>query len=224
MSAIRFLKSSPRFIFFTGKGGVGKTSLACATAVRLATEQKPVLLVSTDPASNVGQVFGEKIGNQVTKIAAVPGLEALEIDPQAAAQSYRDRIVGPVRSLLPDTVIQEIEEQLSGACTIEIAAFDEFTTLLIDPGLTKTYEHIIFDTAPTGHTIRLLQLPGAWSDFCREVKEPPRVWAPYPVLKNSAFNTRRPCLHWQIRHDHVWFWWRVLNKQRFLKWPELKGN
>ena len=170
MSAIRFLKSSPRFIFFTGKGGVGKTSLACATAVRLATEQKPVLLVSTDPASNVGQVFGEKIGNQVTKIAAVPGLEALEIDPQAAAQSYRDRIVGPVRSLLPDTVIQEIEEQLSGACTIEIAAFDEFTKLLIDPGLTKTYEHIIFDTAPTGHTIRLLQLPGTWSGFLQRGK------------------------------------------------------
>ena len=162
---MNFLQHPPRFLFFTGKGGVGKTSIACATAVQLASAGKRVLLVSTDPASNVGQVFGTEIGNHITAIAAVPGLFALEIDPQAAAQAYRDRIVGPVRGVLPETVVKAIEEQLSGACTTEIAAFDEFTALLTDAALTADYAHIIFDTAPTGHTIRLLQLPGAWSGF-----------------------------------------------------------
>ncbi|HPP98316.1 MAG TPA: arsenical pump-driving ATPase [Ottowia sp.] len=163
--SMQFLTQAPRFLFFTGKGGVGKTSIACAAAVQLAGEGKRVLLVSTDPASNVGQVFGESIGNRVTAIPAVPNLWALEIDPQAAAQAYRDRIVGPVRGVLPDEAVRSIEEQLSGACTTEIAAFDEFTALLTDAALTAGYEHILFDTAPTGHTIRLLQLPGAWSGF-----------------------------------------------------------
>lgn len=170
MTGHKFLNQPPHFLFFTGKGGVGKTSLACATAIALADTGQRVLLVSTDPASNVGQVFGMTIGNRITAINAVPGLAALEIDPQAAAQVYRDRIVNPVRGVLPDTVIKGIEEQLSGACTTEIAAFDEFTALLIDSTLTADYDHIIFDTAPTGHTIRLLQLPGAWSDFLEEGK------------------------------------------------------
>ena len=160
-----FLTDPPRFLFFTGKGGVGKTSIACATAIHLAEAGHRVLLVSTDPASNVGQVFGMDIGNTVTPVAAVPRLSALEIDPQAAAQGYRDRIVGPVRGVLPDAVVAGIEEQLSGACTTEIAAFDEFTALLTDVELLDGYDHIVFDTAPTGHTIRLLQLPGAWSGF-----------------------------------------------------------
>lgn len=133
--------------------------------MQLAQAGLRVLLVSTDPASNVGQVFGASIGNKVTAIATVPGMSALEIDPQAAAQAYRDRIVGPVRGLLPETVVKGIEEQLSGACTTEIAAFDEFTGLLTSSDLTSGFDHIIFDTAPTGHTIRLLQLPGAWSGF-----------------------------------------------------------
>jgi arsenite/tail-anchored protein-transporting ATPase len=167
---MKFLKQPPRYLFFTGKGGVGKTSLACATSIRLAETDKRVLLVSTDPASNVGQVFGISIGNRVTAIAAVPGLDTLEIDPQAAAQVYRDRIVGPVRGKLPDAVIRSIEEQLSGACTTEIAAFDEFTALLTDSALTASYDHIVFDTAPTGHTIRLLRLPVAWSSFLEEGK------------------------------------------------------
>lgn len=167
---MKFLDQPPRFLFFTGKGGVGKTSIACATAVQLAEAGKRVLLVSTDPASNVGQVFGISIGNHITAIPAVPQLAALEIDPQAAAQIYRDRIVNPVRGVLPDVVVKGIEEQLSGACTTEIAAFDEFTALLIDSALTADYDHIIFDTAPTGHTIRLLQLPGAWSSFLEEGK------------------------------------------------------
>lgn len=160
-----FLQQLPTFVFFTGKGGVGKTSLACATAVTLAGQGKRVLLVSTDPASNVGQVFTTTIGNRINALPAVPGLSALEIDPQAAAQAYRDRIVGPVRGRLPEAVIRGIEEQLSGACTTEIAAFDEFTALLTDPTLTTQFDHVLFDTAPTGHTIRLLQLPGAWSLF-----------------------------------------------------------
>ena len=167
---MKFLEHPPLFLFFTGKGGVGKTSLACATAVRLADQGKHVLLVSTDPASNVGQVLGVAIGNVFTPIAAVPGLIALEIDPEAAAQQYRERIVGPVRGLLPEAVVKSIEEQLSGACTTEIAAFDEFTALLTDPVLIGKYDHIVFDTAPTGHTIRLLQLPRAWSDFLVEGK------------------------------------------------------
>jgi len=170
MTTLKFLTQPPRFLFFTGKGGVGKTSVACATAIQLAESGRRVLLVSTDPASNVGQVFGITIGNQITILTAVPGLAALEIDPQAAAQAYRDRIVRPVRGVLPDTVIKGIEEQLTGACTTEIAAFDEFTALLVDSVLTADYDHIIFDTAPTGHTIRLLQLPGAWNGFLEEGK------------------------------------------------------
>jgi len=167
---MKFLDNAPRFLFFTGKGGVGKTSLACATAMQLAAQGQRVLLVSTDPASNVGQVFGVAIGNQVTAVPEVPRLWALEIDPQAAAQGYRDRIVEPVRGVLPNDVVKGIEEQLSGACTTEIAAFDEFTALLTDDSLDARYEHIIFDTAPTGHTIRLLQLPGAWSGFLESGK------------------------------------------------------
>ena len=117
---MKFLEQPPRFLFFTGKGGVGKTSIACACAIQLATAGQRVLLVSTDPASNVGQVFGISIGNNIIEISAVPGLAALEIDPQAAAQAYRDRIVGPVRGVLPDAVVKGIEEQLSGGCTTEI--------------------------------------------------------------------------------------------------------
>lgn len=167
---MRFLDQPPRFLFFTGKGGVGKTSLACATAVRLADAGARVLLVSTDPASNVGQVFGVPIGNRITPLPGLPRLAALEIDPQAAAQAYRDRIVGPLRGVLPDAEVRGVEEQLSGACTTEIAAFDEFTSLLADSALTADYAHVIFDTAPTGHTIRLLQLPGAWSGYLEQGK------------------------------------------------------
>lgn len=162
---MNFLRYPPVFLFFTGKGGVGKTSISCASAITLADAGKRVLLVSTDPASNVGQVFSQSIGNTITAIADVPGLSALEIDPQAAAQLYRSRIVDPVKGLLPEAVVRSIEEQLSGACTTEIAAFDEFTGLLTDASLLDDFDHVIFDTAPTGHTIRLLQLPGAWSSF-----------------------------------------------------------
>lgn len=166
----QFLEGMPRYVFFTGKGGVGKTSLACAAAVELAGQGRKVLLVSTDPASNVGQVFGCRIGNEIREIPGVANLWGLEIDPQAAAQGYRDRIVGPVRGVLPEAVVKGIEEQLSGACTTEIAAFDEFTGLLVESERMREFAHIVFDTAPTGHTIRLLQLPGAWSGFLAEGK------------------------------------------------------
>ena len=167
---MKLLNGTPKFLFFTGKGGVGKTSLSCATAIHLAGQGMQVLLVSTDPASNVGQVFDQTIDNSITPIDAVQGLSALEIDPQAAAQQYRERLVEPVRGVLPDDVVKGIEEQLSGACTTEIAAFDEFTALLTNIELVSHFDHIVFDTAPTGHTIRLLQLPGAWSGFLDEGK------------------------------------------------------
>ncbi len=162
---MKFLVSAPRFLFFTGKGGVGKTSVACAAALQLARQANRVLLVSTDPASNIGQVFGLTIGNVTTSIEQVPGLSALEINPEQAAEAYRERIIGPVRGLLPDSELSLITEQLSGSCTTEIASFNEFTALLADEQVIGQYDHVVFDTAPTGHTIRLLQLPGSWSDF-----------------------------------------------------------
>ncbi len=163
---MRLLKHPTRLLFFTGKGGVGKTSVACATAVALADQGKIVLLVSTDPASNLGQVFGVTIGEHLhTAIPGVSGLYALNINPEAAAQAYRDRIVGPVRDVLPAETIKGMEEQLSGACTTEIAAFDELTGLLADDAATEKYDHVLFDTAPTGHTLRLLQWPTAWSNY-----------------------------------------------------------
>ncbi|WP_407939384.1 arsenical pump-driving ATPase [Nocardia terrae] len=163
MAVMKFLTEAPRFLFFTGKGGVGKTSIACAAAVKLARAGKRVLLVSTDPASNVGQVFGLAIGNTVTAIPGVDGLWALEIDPEQAVQAYRERIIAPLRGTVPDTDLAAVAEQLSGSCTTEIASFNEFTMLLTDD--TGGYDHVLFDTAPTGHTIRLLQLPGNWSQF-----------------------------------------------------------
>lgn len=161
--SLNFLNNPPPFLFFTGKGGVGKTSLACATAVNLADQGKRVLLVSTDPASNVGQVFDQTIGHHMRVIERVPRLSALEVDPMEAAQAYRDRVLNPVRDVMPADVVQSIEEQLSGSCTTEIAAFDEFTGLLTNDALRAEYDHIVFDTAPTGHTIRMLELPGAWT-------------------------------------------------------------
>lgn len=149
-----------------------------------------MLLVSTDPASNVGQVFGVSIGNSITGIAQVPNLSALEIDPEAAARAYRERLVGPVRGVLPDEVVKGIEESLSGACTTEIAAFDEFTALLTDSALTAQYDHILFDTAPTGHTIRLLQLPGAWSGFLEAGKGDASCLGPLAGLEKQRTQYR----------------------------------
>jgi arsenite-transporting ATPase len=179
---MKFLTDPPRFLFFTGKGGVGKTSVACASALDLARDGRRVLLVSTDPASNVGQVFGMTIGNTVTPIYAVPGLFALEIDPEQAAAAYRERIIAPVRGLLPENELASIAEGLSGSCTTEIASFDEFTRLLADETVFGQYDNIVFDTAPTGHTIRLLQLPVSWTDFLNAGKGDPSCLGPLSGL------------------------------------------
>jgi len=159
------LKTAPRHLFFTGKGGVGKTSLACAAAVALSDAGKRVLLVSTDPASNLDEVLGVKLSPRPSAVKAAPGLWALNIDPEKAAAAYRERVVGPYRKVLPKAAVASIEEQLSGACTTEIAAFDEFSKLIGDASQTKRFDHVLFDTAPTGHTLRLLELPAAWSGF-----------------------------------------------------------
>jgi len=159
------LEATPRHLFFTGKGGVGKTSVATATAIALADDGRRVLLVSTDPASNLDEVLNVALGPSPTAISAVPGLAALNIDPEAAAHAYRERIVAPYRGVLPAAALRSIEEQLSGACTVEIAAFDEFSKLLGDPAATADFDHVVFDTAPTGHTLRLLELPAAWTGF-----------------------------------------------------------
>lgn len=164
-SLAALLKSPTRFLFFTGKGGVGKTSLACASAIALADSGRRVLLVSTDPASNLDEVLDTRLSSDPTRIGGAPGLAALNIDPAAAARAYRERLVGPYRGKLPEAIVRSMEEQLSGACTMEIAAFDEFSKLLGVPEATAGFDHIVFDTAPTGHTLRLLSLAGAWTGF-----------------------------------------------------------
>ncbi len=160
-----FLINPTRFLFFTGKGGVGKTSLSCATAISLADKNSRVFLVCTDPASNLTEVLGVQIGASPTNHPEVPGLQAINIDPEEAAGRYRERIIGPYRGKLPEVALAAMEEQLSGACTMEIAAFDEFAALLGTGKMLQEFDYIIFDTAPTGHTLRLLQLPSAWDGF-----------------------------------------------------------
>jgi arsenite-transporting ATPase len=159
------VRLATRHLFFTGKGGVGKTSVACATAIGLADAGKRVLLVSTDPASNLDEVLGVRVATRPTPVPGAPRLAALNLDPEAAARAYRERIVGPYRHLLPPAAVRSMEEQLSGACTVEIAAFDEFARLLGDASATAEFDHVVFDTAPTGHTLRLLTLPSAWTGF-----------------------------------------------------------
>lgn len=157
--------TATRYLFFTGKGGVGKTSLSCATALKLAESGKRVLLVSTDPASNLDEVLETPLTNRPTNIAGAPRLDAMNINPVEAAATYRERLIGPMRGLLPETALRSMEEQLSGSCTVEIAAFDEFSGLIGNPDAAKDYDHVIFDTAPTGHTLRLMGLAKAWDQF-----------------------------------------------------------
>jgi arsenite-transporting ATPase len=162
---MNLLNNPTRFLFFTGKGGVGKTSLSCAVAIALADEGKNVMLVCTDPASNLDEVLGCRIGASPVTIPSVDLLKAININPEEAAQSYRDKVIEPYRGKLPESALASMEEQLSGACTMEIAAFDEFAGLLGDEQSLNRYDFVVFDTAPTGHTLRLLQLPSAWDGF-----------------------------------------------------------
>lgn len=159
-----------KYLFFTGKGGVGKTSTACATAVYLADHGKRVLLVSTDPASNLQDVFSLALDRKGTEIPQAPGLFVANLDPIKAAEEYRESVVAAYCGVLPEAAIENMREQLSGSCTTEIAAFNEFSSFLTDEALNRRYDHIIFDTAPTGHTLRLLQLPSAWSGFIEQSK------------------------------------------------------
>jgi arsenite-transporting ATPase len=153
------------FLFFTGKGGVGKTTVAATVAVQLAQQGQSILLVSTDPASNLDDVFEMTVAPSATPVPGVEGLTVLNIDPEAAAAAYREQVIGPYRGLLPASALHSMEEQLSGACTVEIAAFNTFTRLLVDAEIRTHYRYVIFDTAPTGHTLRLLTLPSAWSGY-----------------------------------------------------------
>jgi len=157
-----------KYLFFTGKGGVGKTSAACAAAVNLADQGKKIMLISTDPASNLQDVFNTELNNKGVAIKEVPNLVVANFDPEEAAREYKESVVGPYRGKLPDVVIKNMEEQLSGSCTVEIAAFNEFSNFITDEKAQKEFDHIIFDTAPTGHTLRMLQLPSAWSNFINE--------------------------------------------------------
>ena len=157
-----------KYLFFTGKGGVGKTSIACATAVGLADKGKKILLISTDPASNLQDVFNQSLNGHSSEITEIPGLTVVNLDPEQAAAEYRERVIAPFRGKLPESVIQNMEEQLSGSCTVEIAAFNEFSDFITDAQKQLEFDHIIFDTAPTGHTLRMLQLPSAWSTFISE--------------------------------------------------------
>lgn len=148
-----------RYLFFSGKGGVGKTTIAAATAIHHAQSGSKTLIVTTDPASNLADVFEQEIGHRIAAIRGVPNLHAMEIDPDAATREYKERLIGPYRGLMPEDVIASLEENLSGPCTTEMASFDRF----IDFMAGDEYDVIVFDTAPTGHTIRLLELPVDWS-------------------------------------------------------------
>jgi arsenite-transporting ATPase len=178
---VDFLDSPTRYLFFTGKGGVGKTALSCAVALRLADAGRTVLLVSTDPASNLDQMLGVTLSNRPTAVPGAAGLHALNIDPERAADDYRERVIGPYRATWTAAQIAELEEKLAGSCTMEIAAFDEFAGLLA--GEAEAWDHVVFDTAPTGHTLRLLSLPRAWTTFLGSTSQGASCLGPHAGMR-----------------------------------------
>ncbi|MBW2706091.1 MAG: arsenical pump-driving ATPase [Deltaproteobacteria bacterium] len=180
---MNLLENATHNLFFTGKGGVGKTTIASAAAIAFADMDRRVLLVSTDPASNLQEVLGTPVSSQARQVSAVAGLFVVNVDPEAAARAYRERVVGPYRGVLPEEAVAQMEEQLSGACTVEVAAFDEFARLLGDPQASNGFEHVVFDTAPTGHTLRLLELPAAWSDFLQNNQSGTSCLGPLSALQ-----------------------------------------
>jgi len=188
---MHLLDHATRHLFFTGKGGVGKTSAACATAVALAERGRRVLLVSTDPASNLDDVLGVRLSNEPTTVPGVPGLLALDIDPEEAARAYRERALDPQRGVVPAEEYSRLEERLAGACTTEVAAFDEFASLLTEESAPSALDHVIFDTAPTGHTLRLLELPAAWSGFLETDSVEASCVGPLSALKAQRARYQR---------------------------------
>ncbi len=177
--------SRTTFLFFTGKGGVGKTSLACATAVEMADSGKIVLLVSTDPASNLKDVLESDVDETINPVKGINNLFAVNINPENAAEEYRNRVTQPLEGVASKAEINKIREDLSGACTTEIASFDEFSRFVSGETEGGKFDVVIFDTAPTGHTLRLLELPAAWSSFTDENPDGASCLGPTSALKSG---------------------------------------
>ena len=184
-SASEWTRWRTRFLLFTGKGGVGKTTIATTVAIALARIGKRVLVVSTDPASNLEDVFGAAVHDHPTTVAGVVGLFAMNIDPEAAAEAYREKVLAPLQGVVPEPELRRAEEQLSGQCTVEVAAFDAFSALVADPTATAEFDHVVFDTAPTGHTLRLLSLPAAWTQYIETTPRGASCLGPLATLETK---------------------------------------
>ncbi|GAA4776539.1 ArsA family ATPase [Citricoccus nitrophenolicus] len=156
-----------RILFFGGKGGVGKTTLASATASALARTGKTVLLVSTDPAHNLGHLWDRQVGSGLVHLA--PGITGTEVDPGATAAAHLSAVSATVRGMMPEHLHREVERYFdlarSSPGTHEAAMLERISEIATT-GL-ESHDVIIFDTAPTGHTTRLLDLPRlmtAWTE------------------------------------------------------------